>query len=311
MMLLERPRLIYVDGVMVPYQNATIHVASIAAKYGANVFEGLCAYSGGNGRSYLFRVREHLARLHNSVRVMQIASDWTDEDYVDAIVMSLRDNGVTGDAHIRLTVFITCEGFCEGSGPASLVCTVTPRGPAPLETRGVHAAFSTWRRIDDTVMPPRVKAGANYQNSRFALLEARRNGYGEPLFLTLAGKVSEGASASLFMVRHGTLVTPPATAAILESVTRATMLDLGADELGLRVQEREIDRSELYAADEAFLCGSAQEVRPILSVDRFPLGDGKVGPVTRCLWNAYEAAVRGRNTSRAGWLIPVQAQPWV
>jgi branched-chain amino acid aminotransferase len=241
---------------------------------------------------------------------MQIAADWTDEDYVDAILMSLRDNGIRGDAHIRLAVFITGEGGCEGSGPASLVCTATPRVAAPLDTRGIHAAISTWRRIDDAVMPPRVKAGANYQNSRFALLEARRNGYGEPLFLTQAGKISEGANASLFMVRNGTLVTPPVTAAILEGVTRATMLDLAADELGLRVQEREIDRSEMYVASEAFLCGSAQEVRPILSVDRFPVGDGRVGPITRSLWHAYDAAVRGRNKSRVGWLIAVEAHAW-
>ena len=107
------------------------------------------------------------------------------------------------------------------------------------------------------------------------------------------------------MVRNGTLVTPPVTASILESVTRSTLLELAGNDLGLRVQEREINRTELYIADEAFFCGSAQEVRPVLSVDRFPVGDGRIGPVTRRLWDAYEAAVRGRNPARTGWLTPV------
>jgi branched-chain amino acid aminotransferase len=307
--VMTNSELVYVNGAMVPYASATIHVSSVAARYGANVFEGLCAYGGEGGQSFVFRVREHLARLHDSVRMMQIDCEWTDEDYVDAILRSVRDNRIRGDAHIRLTVFITGEGHSDGRGPASLVCTATPRAPRPIDHRTAHASISTWRRIDDAMMPARIKAGANYHNSRLALLEARRNGYDEAIFLTLAGKVSEGANACVAMVRNGTLVTPPVTAAILESVTRSTLLELAADDLGLRVQERDIDRSELYVADEAFFCGSAQEMRPVLSVDRFAVGDGRIGPVTRALWTAYEAVVRGRNNARAAWLTPVAQVP--
>lgn len=300
------PKLIFVDGAMVPYADATIHVASVAAKFGANVFEGLCAYAGDGEHSFVFRVTEHLRRLHNSVRMMQIDGDWSDEDYLDAVLMSLRENAIRGDAHVRLTVFITGEGFSEGQGPASLVCIASPRATTRIESRIAHAAISTWRRIDDAIMPPRIKAGANYHNSRFATLEARRNGYDEAIFLTLAGKVSEGANSCFVMVRNGTLVTPPVTSAILESVTRSTLLELAADDLGLRVQERDIDRTELYVAEEAFFCGSAVEVRPILSVDRFPVGDGRIGPVTRRLADAYDTVVRGRNAARSVWLTPVE-----
>jgi branched-chain amino acid aminotransferase len=302
---MANPEFIYVDGAMVPYANATIHVASVAAKCGANVFEGLCAYAGDGGRSFVFRLKEHLVRLHNSVRMMQIDCDYGDADYAEAVLTSLRENRIRGDAHIRLTVFITGEGTPDTRGPASLVCISSTRAATPLDSKGTHAAISSWRRIDDAVTPPRIKAGANYHNSRFGLLEARRNGYDEAIFLTLAGKVSEGGAACFAMVRDGILITPPVTASILESVTRATLLELAVEELGLRVQEREIDRSELYIADEAFFCGSGYEIRPVLSVDRFPVGDGQVGPITRRLWDSYDAAVRGRTDTRAGWLTPV------
>jgi branched-chain amino acid aminotransferase len=302
---MTNPQFIYVDGAMVPYAGATIHVSSVAAKYGANVFEGLCAYAGDRGQSFVFRLDDHLVRLQQSVRMMQIDCDFGDEDYVDAILQSLRENGIRGDAHLRLTVFITGEGPCEGRGPASLVCIARARRSSALDANVAHAAVSTWRRIDDAITPPRLKAGANYHNGRFGMLEARRHGYDEAIFLTLAGKVSEGANACFVMIRNGALVTPPVTSSILESVTRSTLLDLASADLGLPVQERDIDRSELYVADEAFFCGSGHEMRPVLSVDRFPVGDGAVGPVTRRLWHSYQDVIRGRNRSRSEWLTSV------
>jgi branched-chain amino acid aminotransferase len=304
------PEFIYVDGAMVPYAEATLHVSSVAAKYGANVFEGLCAYASGEegGPSFVFRLADHLARLRHSARMMQIDWAYDEEACQEAVLLSLRHNRIQGDAHLRLTLFITGEGASDGQGPVSLVCLAKARAPAPLDDKGLHAAISSWRRIDDTVMPPRIKAGGNYLNSRLGQLEARRNGYDQPIFLTLAGKVSESATACFFMVRNGTLVTPPATASVLESVTRATLLELAAAELALRVQERDIDRTELYFADEAFLCASGLQMRPVLSVDRFPVGLGRIGPVTRRLWNAYDAVVRGRNAARTGWLTPVQQE---
>jgi branched-chain amino acid aminotransferase len=302
---MPNPEYIYVNGCMVPNVEATIHVSSVAAKYGANVFEGLCAYAGDSGTSFVFRVREHVRRLHESVRMMQIDCSYSDTNYIDAILQSLRANGINGDAHIRLTVFITGDGYSDGRGPAALVCIANERQARPLESRGCHAAVTSWRRIDDTVMPPRIKAGANYQNSRFGMLEVKRNGFDEAIFLTSAGKVSEGANSCFAMIRNGALVTPPVTSSILESVTRATLLELARQELGLEVVERDIDRSELYVADEAFFCGSGQEVRPVLSVDRLPIGDGRVGPLTTAIWNSYEACVRGQAYHNKEWLTEV------
>lgn len=302
---MAKPSLIYMNGDMVPYADATIHVASAAAKYGANVFEGLCAYADEDDRCFIFRLEEHLVRLQQSVRMMQIDCDYTQADYADAIMRSMQKNDVRSDAHIRLSVFITGEGASESRGPASLVCIVSTRQSVSIETRAANAAVTSWRRIDDTMMPPRVKAGANYHNSRFGMLEAQRNGYDEAIFLTSSGKVSEGANSCFAMVRNGMLVTPPVTSSILESVTRATLLEIAADELGLTVQEREIDRSELYVAEEAFFCGSGQEIRPVISIDRFSLGAGAPGPVTRRLWECYKHVVTGKNEARRGWLTEV------
>jgi branched-chain amino acid aminotransferase len=303
---MNNPELVYINGVMVPWDNATIHVSSVAAKYGANVFEGLCAYAGAAG-PLLFRVEEHLVRLERSLRMMQIDADWSDEDYLDAILLSLEANRIRRDAQIRLTVFVTGDGFSDGRGPSSLVCVVRPRTAMRLDERAAHATVSTWRRLDDQIAPSRIKAGAYCHHSRFGQLEARRNGYDEAIFLTLAGTVSEGASSAFALVRDGVIITPSTTASILESVTRATLVELARHELGLRVEEREIDRSELYVADEAFLCGSDAEIRPVLSIDRFPVGNGRVGLITRRLWDAYDAVVRGRQPARAAWLTPVRA----
>lgn len=298
--------LIYFDGELVPYADARLHVSSVAVKYGANVFEGLCTYAGVSGGNAVFRMPEHLQRLHESIRMMQIDCDYSDEELSDAVISTIRGNNIRGDSHIRLSVFITGDGYSETTGPASLVCIATPRAARTLEDRVKHAAVSTWLRLDDRVAPPRIKAGANYHNSRFGVLEARRNGYDEAIFLTFNGKVSEGGNSCFFMVKDGVLSTPPVTASILVSITRQTLIDLARAD-GFEVQEREIDRSELYVADEAFLCGSGLEISPILSVDRFPVGDQKVGPVTGRLWELYEAVIRGNDPRHAGWLTPVMA----
>jgi branched-chain amino acid aminotransferase len=302
---IANPEWIYVDGSMVARADATIHVSSVAARYGTSVFEGMCVYGGDSGQSFIFRAKEHLTRLRQSLRIMEIDCGYSDADFMDAILRSVRENQIRSDAHVRLSVFVVGEGLSECRGPISLVCVAHPRPATPIGQRGSHVNVSTWRRVDDSVMPMRIKAGANYQNSRFGTMEARRNGYDEAIFLTTAGKVSEGGHSCFAMVRNGVLITPPVTASILESVTRLTLLELAADDLDLRVQEREIDRSELYIADEAFFCGSRKEICPVLSVDRFPVGDGRVGPMTRHLWDAYQAVVRGRNKTRAGWLTPV------
>lgn len=297
--------LIYIDGRCVPSAEATVPVASAGVKYGANVFEGLCMYRSGNGVRNIFRLREHLERLHQSIKIMRIESPYTDADFESAIVETLRANGTERDAHIRLSVIVVGEGRYDVRGPTSLVCAIAERPPGQLEDMSVTACTSSWRRIDDMTLPPRIKAGANYHNSRFALLEAQANGYDEALLLNASGKASEATSACFMMFRRGALITPPVTAGILESVTRDTMLRLAQEELDMPVEVREIDRTEIYAADEAFFCNSFEEVRPMTEIDRLPVGSGTVGPMTKRLWDTYENTVRAGDAKYTDWLTAV------
>lgn len=298
--------LIYIDGRCVPSAKATVPVASAGVKYGANVFEGLCLYMSADGARNVFRLREHLERLHQSIKIMRIESSYTDADFETAIAGALRANQTARDAHIRLSVIIVGEGRYDVRGPTSLVCTVAERPPGGLEDIAVTACISSWRRIDDQTLPPRIKAGANYHNSRFALLEAQENGYDEALLLNASGKVSEATSACFMMFRKGALITPPVTAGILESVTRDTMLRLAHDEMGMPVEVREIDRTEIYTADEAFFCNSFEEVRPVTALDRLPIGSGAVGPTTKRLWDTYENVVRSADSKYTDWLSAIE-----
>ena len=170
---------------------------------------------------------------------------------------------------------------------------------------GIHVCTSSWRRISDDVFPPRVKSGANYQNSRLAAVEASVNGYDDALILTPGGKVSEASGASMMLVRDGDLITPPITDGILEGITRTTLMRLFRRTTGRGVVERSVDRTELYIADEMFICGSGEEVTPVVSVDRVPVGDGKVGGITRQLQKVFFDAARGDDSEYFKDLTPV------
>jgi len=301
---------VWFDGAVVPWERATVHVTSATATRGANVFEGVRAYWNGDERElYIFRNGEHLARLHESAKIMRMPVPWSTEELTRAQVDVLRANRFEATAWFRLCLYVG-EGE-QGTFPpvdppvgGYIVPRLAPHTKGV--TDGVDCGVSTWARISDTSMPPRVKAGANYHNSRLAALEAKQHGYsGQPIMLNERGKVSEGPGACLCMVRRGVLVTPPVTANILESITRETVLELAADVLKLRVQEREIDRTELYVADEVFFCGSGAEVTPINTVDHYPVGTGQPGPITRRLQDVYFAVVEGRVPEYRHWLTPV------
>jgi len=295
------PEFIFIDGAMVPFASAAEQVSKMAAGNGANVFEGLCLYSNSRGQ-FLFRLKDHIANLRKSAWRLDLDCDYADEDFVDAIVASVRKNRIAGDAHVRLSLFVTGDGTRDASGPVSLVCTARARAASPIHNRTVHAAISSWRRVEDPLMPPRVRSEANSHNTRFGLLEVLRNGYDQAIFVSKAGKVGCGANASFLMLRGGCLISPPETAETEERVTRSTLLQIAAEELGLEVEEREIDRKELTYADEAMFCGSGMEIRPVVSINKMRIGEGIAGPITRQLWHAYESVVRGRNESRADWL---------
>lgn len=295
----------YLNGKVVPYGDALIHVQSAAVKYGTSVFEGLRAYwNERQGELYVFRLKEHIDRLYDSLRLMRMEHSFTREELGASILEVLHKNAYREDVHVRQTALVEADGAMDATGPVGLAVDARPREGKTRE--GIAACVSSWTRIADGSMPPRIKCSANYQNGRLATLEAKINGYDAPLLLNSRGKLAEAPGACCFMVRRGIPMTPPVTADILESVTRATLLELFRRELGVEALERDIDRTELSVADEAFLCGSGWEITPILSIDRLPLGDGRrMGPLTKAIHDCYFAVVRGEKPAYREWLTPV------
>jgi branched-chain amino acid aminotransferase len=297
-------RLIHLNGKLVAYEDARIHVQSCAVKYGTAVFEGLRAYWSDEAQElFVFRLREHAARLFTSLRLMRLAPDFTECEIGAWILETLRRNALREDVHVRVLAYLAGDVEMDATGPVGVSIDARPRRLAT--GAGLSACVSTWTRISDGCMPPRIKATGNYVNARLATLEARSNGYDIPLLLNQRGKLAEAPAACCFIVRDSVLTTPPITADILESITRATLLAIAPDAAGVRVVEREIDRTELYVADEVFVCGTAYEITPITTVDRLPVGTGEVGPVTAALQRAYLRLVRGEVAGRQAWLAPV------
>lgn len=300
------PVFLSLNGRLVPFGDARVHMLTPAFKYGACVFEGLRGYRDAvRDEVYIFRLAEHLDRLRFSAHVMRFESMPSDTDMVQALRELMDANAIRGDCHIRLMVWVDGEGEQTATGPIGWGIAAIPREPDPRVREGIHVAVSSWTRIGDNAMPPRIKVTANYNNGRLAGLQAKSDGYGGVILLTAAGHVSETPGACVFIVRDGRLITPALNDDILESITRATVLDLARGELAIPAEERSIARTELYAAQEAFLCGSGNEIQPILSVDRLQLGDGKPGPVTRRMQQAYFDAVRGALPDRSAWLTPM------
>jgi branched-chain amino acid aminotransferase len=301
-----RPRYLSFNGEIVPYEDAKIHFLAPALKYGASVFEGIRGYwNQQEGEMYIFRLREHLDRLHYSMKVMRFVEELDDLVMTRALAELIRANELREDVHIRLSVWVDGEGGMDSTGPIGWAIAALPLPSSKGVREGIHAAVSSWERISDNAMPPRVKCAANYNNSRLAGLQGRLDGYDAVLFLTRQGHIAESTGSCFFMVRRGRPVTPTVTSSILESVTRETMIQLLSESFGQETIERDIDRTEVYGAEEAFLCGSGQELTPVLSLDRHMIGDGKVGPLTSRLQQRYFAVVRGETTDHAEWRTPV------
>jgi branched-chain amino acid aminotransferase len=300
------PKYLYFKGEIVPYADARVHVLSTAFKYGAILFEGLRSYWSEQAQElYGFRLREHFQRLLNSMKIARIPGPTDIDEYVAQLLTLIRANDLREDIHMRVQVFVeTNDGNVGASEPVGVSMAAMPLGRL-LPPEGISVQVSSWARISDRVMPPRVKAVANYHNSRLALMQARADGYDDAVLLTLEGKVAEGPGYTLLGVQDGRLIAPPVTDAILEGVTRSSLLRLAKDKLGMEVVERSIDRSELYTFDEVLFCGSGAEVTPITSVDRHAVGSGQPGPHTMRLRDAYLSYARGDSGDEYGWLTPV------
>lgn len=294
-----------VNGDLIGFDDAKVHLMTPAMRYGLNIFEGLRGYwNADDGQLYVFRLHEHMQRFDQSMKLMRFKPAFDTADVTAAVLTLLQADNHRAHCHIRTTAYLDGIGEHHVTGPVSWMVYAGPRPRGKKTTEGITTHISSWRRMSDNALPPRIKCGANYANARLARFQAQTDGYDDAIMLNEFGKVGEGPGACLFALRGGVLITPDVTSGILESITRDTILEL-AREAGLAVEERSLDRTELYTAEEMFLAGSAAEVLPVLSVDRITIGSGTVGPITRDLQNTYFSAVEGRSHRDRNWLTPV------
>jgi len=297
-------RFIWFKGDILNVNDAKINILAPTVQFGLNVFEGIpCYWNDEEKQLYAFRLHDHYARLLRSARLLQLDCPYTEDDMKNALIDVVKANEYTENISVRQTLFVDGFGSWGSEGPVDMFVAPIPKGKTSSEynKKGLNCCITSWTRINDNSLSPRIKCGANYINSRMGQREALRNGYDTCIFLNEAGKVSEGPGSCFFMVKNGVLVTPPLTDSVLESITRDTVIKL-AKKMGIEILERSIDRTELYVCDEAFLCGSAMEITPVLSVDRYLLNNGEVGSITKVLHNAYLTAVNGDNQE---WVTPI------
>lgn len=300
-------RFIWYKGEVMNVNDAKINILAPTAQFGLNVFEGIpCYWNDEQKQLYAFRLNDHYDRLLRSARLIQINCPYSKAEMENALKAAVKANEYDENLSVRQTLFVDGFGSWGSEEPVDMFVAPIPRGRTSAEynKKGLHTCVTSWRRISDTTLSPRIKCGANYINSRVGQREALRNGYDTCLFLNDAGKVSEGPGSCFFMVVRGTLVTPQLTDSVLESITRDTVIQL-AKASGIPVVERTVDRTELYTCDEAFLCGSAMEITPVLSVDRYTVGSGETGEITRRLHKAYLDAATGKDERYADWLTPI------
>lgn len=297
----------YFQGEYVKLGEARISIMTHAFLYGTGVFEGIRAYWNPDDKQmYALRIKEHIVRLRNSSKIMLMAELPSVEEFTEIVLQVLRRNNFHEDAYCRPSVYKSTEAIgvkLHGLKHDFYVLSI-PMGDYIDTEKGIATGTVSWRRTSDVSMPSRSKITGSYVNPAFSKTEAMLNGFDEAIVLTNDGHVAEGSAENLFMVRDGVLITPSVSEDILEGITRAGIIEIAAH-LGIPVKERQIDRSELYIADEVFLCGTGAQVSPVSSVDHRPVGDGRVGPMSKLISKTYFDAVRGRLPAFKHWVTPV------
>ncbi len=286
---------IWLNGVIIPYQEAQISIMNTTAQYGINVFEGIRCYLDEQGNHLnAFMLREHLQRLILSAKLIRfdLEERYSVDYFIEAIKELFIVNRINEDCYLKIGIYLDEEGSWSACSPLGVFMLAFPKGRVYDDIPELKCKISTWERISDTVISPRIKAGANYLNSRYAFLEAKQDGYDAPIFLNRERKVSEGAGACIFMVKDGQLVTPSVTSSILESITRKVVIEIAGEKLDLDVSERSVDRTELYLADELFFVGTAMEIVPIINVDGYQIGDAHIGKITETITEQFFDLVR-------------------
>jgi branched-chain amino acid aminotransferase len=303
-MPLTKSEKIWMDGKLVPWDDAKIHILTHSLHYGLGVFEGIRAYATKQGPA-IFRLSDHIARLFNSAKIFMLDVPFSYDELVEATKLTVRENGLDA-CYIRPLVYLGYGemGLNPLPAPVNVSIAVWPwgtyLGDEGIE-RGVRMKISSWQRHDPNAIPPAAKGTGMYINSCLAKVEALKAGYDEAILLSPQGYVSECTGENIFLVKHGRLVTPPVQAGALQGITQNSVMAIAHD-LGYEVAVDNILRSDLYTADEAFLSGTAAEVVPIRSVDDRPVGPGEPGPITRKIQEVFEAAVRGKVDRHKDWV---------
>ena len=299
---------VYLDGEVMRYGEARLGIMTHALHYGTGVFEGIRGYwNPEHEQLFILKLREHYARMQRSTKVLKLKIPIPLDELCDVSVELVRRNGFRQDIYLRPLAFKSSEeiGVRLHNLKDSFAIYVTPYGDYVDIERGIRCMVSSWRRVDDNVAPPRAKITGIYVNSALAKTEAMENGFDEAIMLTHDGHVCEGSAENVFIVRDGVVFTPPPTDNILEGITRLALMELMRKELDLEVVERSIDRSELYVADEVFLCGTGAQISPVVDIDRRVVGSGRPGPIVGKLQKLYFDIVRGRDERYRDWLTPV------
>ncbi|MDD3052594.1 MAG: branched-chain amino acid transaminase [Candidatus Cloacimonetes bacterium] len=302
-----RNRLIWFKGEIINVNNAKINILSPTSQFGLNVFEGIpCYWNEEKRQLYAFRLHDHYVRLDQSARLLQINNPYSEEEMKNALIDVIKANDYAENLSVRQTLFVDGFGSWGSEDPVDMFVAPIPKKNTSLEYNkvGLNCCISSWRRINDNDISPRIKCGANYINSRMGQKEALRNGFDTCIFLNELGKVSEAPGSCFFMVKNGVVITPKLTDSVLESITRDTVIKL-AENLGAKVIERSIDRTELYNCDEAFLCGSAMELTTIISVDRYIVNEGISGKIKTEIHKSYLEAARGELKGFENWITPI------
>ncbi len=301
--------IVYFGGEYVPMREARIGILTHALHYGTGVFEGIRAYWSATARElYVLRPNEHYQRWKQNCGILRIDVPLSAAELSSITVELARRNHFREDLYIRPLAYKSAEriGVAIDDQDSFFIAAV-PYGEYLNSENGLHAGVSSWRRIEDNAIPPRAKICGAYANSALAGDEARRSGFDEAILLNESGHVTEGATCNLFMMRKGRLITPAVTDNILEGITRDSIKELAARELGLETVERPIARSELYVCDELFLTGTAVGVAPVVRIDHRPIANGAIGEVTHRLRRLYFDATHGRLADYRKWLLPVYA----
>lgn len=298
----------YFNGEFIPLAEAKVSIMTHALNYGTGCFEGIRAYWNEDDQQlFILKLREHYDRLRNSCRILSMALPHEVDDLCGITTELVRRNNYRQDVYIRPLVYKSSEVIgvrLHGIKDGFAIFTA-PMGDYINVEKGIRVCVSSWRRVDDSMIPARAKVTGIYINSALAKTEAALDGYDEAIMLTAEGHVSEGSAENLFLVENERLITPPVSDNILVGITRAAIMELAREVLGMPVVERSIDRSELYVAQECFLCGTGAQLSPVVEVDRRPVGSGEVGPVTAKLQRVYFDAVRGKSPKYVSWVTAV------